>query len=44
MGFDVNIGGSAIGQPGSYYGEKNYGKGGSHPVPHLEKYHGTKPF
>ncbi|MFC4992582.1 sulfatase-like hydrolase/transferase [Rubritalea tangerina] len=44
LGFDVNIGGSAIGQPGSYYGEKNYGKGGSHPVPHLEKYHGTKTF
>ena len=44
LGFDVNIGGSAIGQPGSYYGEKNYGKGGSHPVPHLEQYHGTKTF
>jgi len=44
LGFDVNIGGSAIGQPGSYYGEKNYGKGGKHPVPHLEQYHGTKTF
>lgn len=44
LGFDVNIGGSAIGQPGSYYGEKNYGKGGSHPVPHLDQYHGTKTF
>ena len=44
LGFDVNIGGSAIGQPGSYYGEKNYGKGSTHPVPHLEQYHGTKTF
>ncbi len=44
LGFDVNIGGSAIGQPGSYYGEKNYGKGGAHAVPHLEQYHGTKTF
>lgn len=44
LGFDVNIAGSAIGKPGSYYGEKNYGKGGTHPVLHLEQYHGTKTF
>ena len=44
LGFDVNIGGSAIGRPDSYYGEKNYGKGSKHSVPHLEQYHGTKTF
>jgi len=44
IGFDVNIGGAAIGRPGSYYGEKNYGKGGNHAVPHLEKYHGSDTF
>lgn len=47
IGFDINIGGSSIGQPGSYYGEQNYaatGKKTANPVPHLEKYHGTKTF
>lgn len=47
IGFDVNIGGSGIGHPGSYYGEDGYGsiKGSkSHAVPHLEKYHGTNTF
>lgn len=44
LGFDLNIGGSSIGQPGSYYGEKNYGKGGGYAVPNLEAYHGTKTF
>ncbi len=47
LGFDVNVGGAAFGAPGSYYGERNYGKGtrrASHAVPHLEKYHGTKTF
>jgi len=44
LGFDVNIGGSAIGHPQSYYGQKNYGKGSSTAVPHLEKYHGTETF
>ena len=47
LGFDVNIGGASFGAPGSYYGEKNYGKGtrrSHHAVPHLEKYHGTKTF
>lgn len=38
VGFDVNIGGSSIGQPGSYYGLKQFGAGGTHPVPHLEPY------
>lgn len=39
LGFDVNIGGANFGQPGSYTG--NYGKGGTHAVPHLEAYHNT---
>jgi arylsulfatase A-like enzyme len=49
LGFDVNVGGTAIGQPGSYYGEKNYGNNpgktaATHGVPGLEKYHGTNTF
>lgn len=51
LGFDVNVGGSSIGQPGSYYGENGYGaagkggtKGGNRPVPGLGKYHGTETF
>jgi arylsulfatase A-like enzyme len=47
LGFDINIGGSAHGQPGSYYGMENFGatkKPNSNEVPHLEKYHGTDTF
>ena len=48
LGFDVNIAGSDIGAPASYYGQKGYGKGGKHkiarPIPGLEKYHGTDTF
>lgn len=51
LGFDVNVGGSSIGQPGSYYGSEGYGtttnrgaKNRNHPVPGLEKYHGTDIF
>ena len=47
VGFDVNIGGNSIGQPGSYYGEWGYGwtKGNkSRAVPGLEKYHGSDVF
>lgn len=44
LGFDVNIGGSAIGRPASYYGEKGYGKGTEVAVPHLEKYHDTDTY
>lgn len=47
LGFDINIGGSGIGHPGSYYGEYGYGliKGQrSHAVPDLEKYHGSDTF
>ncbi|MDR1724383.1 MAG: sulfatase [Tannerella sp.] len=47
IGFDVNIAGSSIGQPGSYYGENGYGALGgnrSRAVPGLEKYHSTPTF
>lgn len=47
IGFDVNIAGSSIGQPGSYYGENGYGNihgNKSRAVPGLEKYHGTDVF
>ncbi|CAA6693094.1 MULTISPECIES: sulfatase [unclassified Lentimonas] len=46
VGFEVNIGGSAIGLPGSYYanGEHPYGKGTDRAVPGLEKYHGSETF
>jgi arylsulfatase A-like enzyme len=43
LGFDVNIGGGAAGQPGSYYGTDGFGhiRGSKlHAVPNLEKYHG----
>lgn len=44
LGFDVNIAGNSYGQPGSYYGEKNYGKGSKQAVPHLDAYHGSNTF
>lgn len=47
IGFDVNIAGSSIGHPGSYYGEWGYGhiKGQKErAVPGLEKYHGKDVF
>jgi len=44
LGFDVNVGGRAIGHPGSYYGRDAYGKGSTHAVPNLERYHGTDTF
>ena len=47
LGFDVNVGGCAIGAPGSYYGSKNYGHGtkrARRAVPHLKKYHGTQTY
>ncbi len=43
IGFDVNIGGSSIGQPGSYYAKQNFGNSGKrnrNGVPGLESYHG----
>ncbi len=47
LGFDVNVGGASYGAPGSYYGEKKYGRGANqaqHAVPHLEAYRGTATF
>lgn len=47
IGFDVNIAGSSIGHPASYYGENGYGhlKGNKkYAVPDLDKYHGTNTF
>lgn len=44
IGFDENTGGASTGQPGSYYGTKNYGKGGPSAVPGLEAYHGSDVF
>lgn len=52
LGFHVNIGGDSIGQPGSYYGEKNYGnkikgeddKQNSYGVPHLTRFHGSDTY
>ncbi len=48
LGFDVNIGGSGAGQPGSYLSEKHYssgpGDGQFRDVPGLEKYWDTGTF
>ncbi len=47
LGFDINIAGSSIGQPGSYYGKEGFGHldgDSSRAVPGLEKYHGQDIF
>ena len=47
VGFDVNIGGNSIGQPGNYYGEWGYGwiQGNkARAVPGLQEYHGSETF
>ena len=47
LGFDVNIAGSSIGQPGSYLPENGYGKykgWKQRAVPGLDKYHNTNTF
>ncbi len=44
LGFDVNVGGCSIGQPGSYFAKQDFGLNGKHAVPNLEKYHGTDLF
>ncbi len=50
LGFDVNVGGGGMGQPGSYYGRDGYGaalgggKRSANAVLGLEKYHGTDTF
>jgi len=41
LGFDVNIAGSEIGHPESYFAKNNFGHGIRH-VPGLDKYHGTE--
>lgn len=47
-GFDISIGGSAMGQPGSYFGTASFGNQASGPtpqgVPGLAKYHGQEIF
>ena len=47
LGFEVNVAGSSIGEPGSYLGENGYGliRGTrSRAVPGLDKYHGSDTF
>ena len=48
LGFDVNIAGSCIGAPGSYYAKDGFGKTSKNlharPVPGLDNYHGTDTF
>ncbi len=47
LGFDVNIAGSSIGEPGSYYGKDGYGHLGGYKaraVNDLDKYHGKDIF
>ena len=47
LGFDINIAGSSIGQPGSYYGKDGFGHingNKARAVPGLEKYHGKDIF
>jgi arylsulfatase A-like enzyme len=48
FGFDVNIAGCGIGQPGSYYGKENFGNGiagrDKRGVPGMEAYHGKDIF
>ncbi|TRX65500.1 sulfatase-like hydrolase/transferase [Flammeovirga kamogawensis] len=47
LGFDVNIAGSSIGQPGSYYGKDGFGHiagNKARAVPGLEKYHNNEIF
>lgn len=47
LGFDINIGGCSIGQPGSYLGTEGFGHlagNSKRAVPDLEKYHGKDIF
>lgn len=46
IGFDVNIGGSWQGQPGSYFGTANYASGArpSWLIPGVEEFHGTSTY
>ena len=48
LGFAINVAGSCIGAPGSYYGQDGFGLSSTNvharPVPGLEKYHNTDTF
>jgi arylsulfatase A-like enzyme len=49
LGFDINVGGAAIGAPASYFGKQGFGAKGpqkrrASAVPGLEKYHGEDIF
>jgi arylsulfatase A-like enzyme len=51
LGFDVNVAGSSIGHPASYYGKNSFGniqqkngKRSLHAVPGLERYHNSSIF
>jgi arylsulfatase A-like enzyme len=48
LGFDVNVGGTSVGQPPSYYGNKSFGSGKAlekgPALPGLEAYHGKEIF
>jgi arylsulfatase A-like enzyme len=48
LGFQVNIGGTAAGQPASYYGKQAFGNDPQKPniraVPHLQRFHGKDIF
>lgn len=47
LGFDINIAGSSIGEPGSYIGTEGFGHTGGNKtraVPGLDKYHGKDIF
>lgn len=46
LGFEINVGGGSMGQPGSSYGLEDYGHNNDkrtvHAVPHFEKFRGTE--
>lgn len=44
LGFEVNIAGSSVGRPGSYYGTDDFGAGTNRPVDGLDAYHGKNIF
>jgi arylsulfatase A-like enzyme len=47
LGFDINVGGASIGQPGSYFASQQFGAtkpNARYAVPGLEAYYGTEMF